>query len=90
MPSLIGPFLIIGDCVYFIKYMSKRELHICNFAVAHRVDLTYKCKTMFLKKKKKSGKKEKQNNLTLYLYWRLGLPYNGVLRVLRGSLPIHV
>ena len=40
--------------------MSKRELHICNFAVAHRVDLTYKCKTMFLKKtKKKWEKKEK-------------------------------
>ena len=53
MPSLIGPFLIIGDCVYFIKYMSKRELHICNFADAHRFDLTYKCKKMFHKKKKK-------------------------------------
>ena len=39
--------------------MSKRELHICNFAVAHMVDLTYKCKTMFLKKTKKNGKKEK-------------------------------
>ena len=40
--------------------MSKRELHICNFAVAHMVDLTYKCKTMFLKKtKQKNGKKEK-------------------------------
>ena len=38
--------------------MSKRELHICNFAVAHMVDLTYKCKTMFLKKTKKNAKKE--------------------------------
>ena len=39
--------------------MSKRELHICNFAVAHRVDLTYKCKTMFLKKTKKKWEKGK-------------------------------
>ena len=65
MPSLIGPFLIIGDCVYFIKYMSKRELHICNFADAHRFDLTYKCKKMFHKKKKKKKVGKRKNKTIL-------------------------
>jgi hypothetical protein len=49
-----------------MKHMSKRELHICNFAVAHRVELTYKCKTMFLKKTKKSGKKRKNKKKQSY------------------------
>ena len=48
--------------------MSKRELHICNFAVAHMVDLTYKCKTMFLKKTKKKGKRKKEKQKTKQSY----------------------
>ena len=47
----------------YMKHMSKRELHICNFAVAHRVDLTYKCKKPFLKKEKKVGKKKNKTIL---------------------------
>lgn len=46
--------------------MSKRELHICNFADAHRFDLTYKCKKMFHKKKKKKVGKRKNKTKQSY------------------------